>query len=489
MSKGKENKVTNLSADIVVLGGGGAGLAAAIAARENGAKKVILLEKTKSTGGNSELVEGIYAVESPMQRRMGIDASLDRAFVEAMEVSSWKINPHIIRAFLDKSGDTIGWLEKMGLIFDRIRPLYPTQYPLVWHSSGPRLGYPLIKTLTKGADAKGVQILYKTAGKKLLTDSKGNVTGVLAETIDGEFNIKAKAVIIATGGYGGNKEMLKKYYPFYSDTLFPRGHGFNGDGLRMAINMGADTESLGVLILCGPYFPWSWPVSTFALRPETIWLNKSGERYINEATAYFPMKGNAIDRQPGKVSYCLFDNAIKKSVVKGGSNFLEDLVAAKTIEALSEPWLKNIDKSLEEQISKGRVIKSNSLEEIAKWIGAKPAALKATVSEYNSFCDHGNDSLFFKDSRFLSAIRKPPYYAVKCYRGFDNTVGGIKINHHMEVISLKDTIIPGLFAAGSDTGGWEADTYNCRMSGTSIGFAVSSGRIAGESAAKYAARK
>jgi fumarate reductase flavoprotein subunit len=292
----KSNHAKKVSADVVVLGGGGTGLAAAIAAREAGAKDVILLEKRKSTGGNSELVEGMFAVESPVQKRLGIKTSRDDIYKEAMYMAFWRINPHIMRTFIDNTAGTIGWLEKMGLVFDRVRPLFPGQQPLVWHSSGPRLGYPLIKTLTKTCQDKGVQILYKTSAKKLITNNKGTLRGVLAETIEGEFEIDAKAVVLATGGYGGSKEMLKKYYPHYSNTLFPRGHGFNGDGLRMAIEIGAATEGLGVLILVGAYFPWSWPITAFARRPEQIWLNKNGERFVNETTDLFTGVGNAIDR-------------------------------------------------------------------------------------------------------------------------------------------------------------------------------------------------
>jgi fumarate reductase flavoprotein subunit len=468
------------AASIVVLGGGGAGMAAAIAAREKGIKGVILLEKRKQLGGNSVYAEGIFAVESPTQKRLGIEALRDDMFKKAMEFTSWRVDPNIMRVYMDRSGDTIRWLEQMGLNVDRVRPMYPDQFPLVWHSSGQHLGSPLVETLARNCKERGVQVRCQTAAKKILTDKKGSITGVLAEGEDGECTFSTESVIIATGGFGGNKKLLKKYYPYYSDTIFHRGIPCNGDGIMMATELGAATEGLGTLILFGPYSPWSWPLTSVARRPETVWVNQKGERFFDEGEAFrFPQAGNAMDRQPGKVSYTLFDTRMKKNIVAEGLDFREALISR------GQSWLDKLDNNLEKQIALGRVKKSGSWDEISQWIGAPADALGATVKEYNSFCDCGYDEKFVKARRYLVPLRTPPYYAIKCYRSFDNTVGGIKINPDMEAISRQDVPIPGLYAAGVDTGGWEADTYNYRISGTSIGFAIGSGRIAGENAAKY----
>ncbi len=486
MAKSKASRAANMKADAVVIGGGGAGMAATITLREKGVKSVVLLEKRKITGGNSAYMEGIFAAESPTQQRLGIEALRDVIFKQAMETAAWKINPHTMRNFIYKSGDTIRWMEEMGLIFDRVRPLFPDQHPLVWHSSGHRLGGPLVKTLAKRCEALGAKVLCQTAAKKILTDSKGKLTGVLAEGKDGEFTISTGAIIIASGGYGGNKKMLKKYVPFWSETLVHRGLLMDGDGIQMAFDIGAASEGLGVCILLGQYCPWSWNLTGLARKPEAIFVNKNGERFMDEyIIRRFPEAGNAMDRQPGQISYTILDSKIKKFISQQEISFLDDIISSVSTEAASESWLAKIDEIFKEQTPKGRVKISNSLDEIAKWMGAKPETLQATIKQYNSYCDHGYDADFMKDRRFLFPLRTPPYYAIKCMRAFDNTVGGIKINHHMEVISQKDTPIPGLYAAGVDAGGFEADTYNCRLSGTSIGFAVSSGRIAGENAAKY----
>ena len=129
---------------------------------------------------------------------------------------------------------------------------------------------------------------------------------------------------------------------------------------------------------------------------------------------------------------------------------------------------------------------ANTWKEIGAWIGAKGMALKATIDEYNQSSDRGYDGKFFKNRKFLQALRIPPFYAVKCHQSFLGTLGGIKINRNMEVLNREDEAIPGLYAAGNDTGGWEGDTYGLSvLPGSAYGFAVNSGRMAGENAVKF----
>jgi fumarate reductase flavoprotein subunit len=139
---------------------------------------------------------------------------------------------------------------------------------------------------------------------------------------------------------------------------------------------------------------------------------------------------------------------------------------------------------LKSAAKRGNIKISDSWGEIAAWIGAKSEVLKATIDEYNSFCDKGHDN-FAKDPRYLTALRNPTYYALRCYPRFLGTIGGIKINHHMEVLNKEDEPIPGVYAAGIDAGGWEPEVYNARLSGHAFGFPLNSGRIAGENAVEY----
>ncbi|MFH1091270.1 MAG: FAD-dependent oxidoreductase [Pseudomonadota bacterium] len=479
MNSGESMNTEKLQTDLVIIGGGGAGLAAGVAAAEKGAK-VVILEKRRAPGGNSVFAEGLFAAESPAQKRMMIDARRDELFKIAMDFAHWKLNPRIVRAFVNKSGHTIQWLEEKGLGFDWIPPLYPNQTLRVWHCLK-KGGAAIVKVLLKNCEELGVRLLRQTAARKILINDQGEVTGLLAAAREKELRIAAKSVIIATGGYSGNKELLKKYCPSYNEEMQCPGLLHNGDGLLMAIETGAATEGLGFLQLNGQRFPGSKYLNAVAAEPNMIWVNKYGQRYADETITFrFEQRGNAVDRQPGKIAYTIFDDKIKQKIIEEGL-----IKGVGVIIVPQRTKLPDLDKDLRAEVDKGTIKISNSWGQIAKWIGAAPEVMKAAIDEYNAFCDQGHDEIFAKDRMYLEPLRTPPYYAMKCYAGFLGTIGGIKINEHMQVIDTQDKPIPGLYAAGVDTGGWESDTYCTMLSGSTFGYAINSGRIAGENAVKY----
>ena len=478
----------SLETDIAIVGGGGAGLAAAVAAGEKGAN-VIVIEKRSTFGGNSALATGIFAAESPVQKRMMIDARKGELFKKAMDYSHWKIEPKIVRAFVYKSGDTVRWLEEMGLNFHWVLPLYPNQAPRVQHCPEGG-GAALIRILLKKCKDLGLRLIDQTTAKKILFNDEGELTGILVVMNEEEIRVDAKSIIIATGGYGGNKELLKKYYPSFSENMVLSAVPNMGDGLLMCTEIGAATEGLGLLLLGGPRIPGSLLLTAVVAEPTPVTVNRFGERFSDENIPCHFERGNTVDRQPDKICYALFDSKIKKSILDEGLNRpgwgLQRQV----------PYLQpkidstEFEKDLQSEIDKGNAKISNSWNEIADWIGVVPEVLKATVVEYNGFCDRGHDEMFTKDPKYLLPLRTPPYYAIKCYSGFLGTIGGIKINHHMQVINQQNNPIPGLYAAGVDTGGWQGNTYAGRdLPGSAFGFAINSGRIAGENAATYSLEK
>jgi len=336
-SQGK-TKTENLKAELVVIGGGGAGLAAALAAAENGCKSIIVLEKAGSAAGSSVMAHDIFGAESPVQKRAGVDAPKDELFKVAMEWAHWtRINPRLVRAFIDKSGDTIGWLEQKGLSFELIQ-FYPNQVPLVRHSVIGH-GKALMKTLRNNCQEMGITILTRTPGKKILRDGKGKITGVVAESKEGKLTVTARSVIVTTGGYGNNKEMLKKYCPYYHDTITYDGVPSNtGDGIIMATEIGAATAGLGALNLHGPFLrpksasevmkmdaigfdgePIRVTLWLLAWEPEMIWVNKNGRRFVDEGyqLAFFAF-GNTVALQPDGISYTLFDSRTLQMIEKQG---------------------------------------------------------------------------------------------------------------------------------------------------------------------------
>jgi fumarate reductase flavoprotein subunit len=472
-------KREKMECQLVVLGSGGTGLAAALTAAEAGVD-VLLLEKRGHAGGNTAMARGVFGADSPVQKRMNIDAPKDELFRLAMNYAHWATDPRIVRAFIDKSADTIRWLEEKGLQFEDILN-YNNVGRRVFHVPLGR-GAGLVRLLARKCEEAGVRLLYKTATKKLLISDKGELEGIRAisndRNEDKDLLVTAKAAVIATGGYAGNRELLKKYYEHYTEDLCLHGAPNMGDGLLLSIDVGAATEGLGILHLRGPRYTKSTYITTVADEPNTVWVNKKGERFVDEAMAfYWPEAANALNRQPDKVSYTLFDETIMR-------NFIEQGVIKGVAHYPPGTRMTDLLKQIRSQSEKNVKIAVN-LDEVALWIGAKPEVLRFTVEEYNHYCEIGHDETFAKDAKFLMPLRTPPYYVLRCCQSFHGTIGGIKINHHMEVLDKQGSPIPGLFAGGNDVGGWESKTYGIVLPGSAFGFALNSGRIAGERAVAY----
>lgn len=494
-----------IKAELVVVGGGGAGLAAALAAAENGCRDIVVLEKAGSAAGSTAMAHDIFGAESPVQKRAGIEASRDELFKTAMEWAHWtRINPRIVRAFIDKSGDTIGWLENKGLEFELIQ-YYPNQVPLVRHSVKGH-GHALMKTLRDNCRDLGIKILTRTPGKKILRNDQGNITGIRAENKEGEIAIATGCIIIATGGYGNNREMLKKYCAQYHDTMTYDGPPSNtGDGIRMGTEIGATTAGLGAANIHGPFIkpksdahwmkmdaagPDGSPIRIslwfLAWEPEMLWVNRSGRRFIDEAynLAFFAF-GNAVALQPDGITYTLFDTDALRKIEKEGLIRPGAASRANWLPVSAATPLPGLEREIHKQADKGDLKISGSWDEIAAWMESDPSVLKDTIEEYNGFCDDKYDALFAKDRRYLLSLKTPPYYAVRGHLGLCDAYGGIKINERMEALDSGDNPIPGLFAAGSTAGCWESESYCYRLTGHLVGFALNSGRIAGENAARY----
>jgi fumarate reductase flavoprotein subunit len=253
-----------------------------------------------------------------------------------------------------------------------------------------------------------------------------------------------------------------------------------GDGLKLATQLGAATEGLGMVLAMGPLFDGSFYLNAVATESNTVWVNRRGERFLNESSEVPAETANALARQPGKTSYSLFDEVIKRGFVEEG--------LVKAVDAVHFPSgmkMNNLDGHLKKAVADGKATIAGSWGEVAAWIGTDCDKLGDTIDEYNRYCDRSYDDMFYKDSRFLQPLRMPPFYALKCCQAFHGTVGGIKINHRMAVLDNNDRPIPGLFAMGNDTGGWVSDTYYYVVPGTAFSFALNSGRIAGENASAY----
>jgi fumarate reductase flavoprotein subunit len=486
----KAKTVENLDANILILGGGGGGLAAAVAAAECGASGIVVLEKLGHLGGNTALATGLFGCESPVQKEAMIDCRADDCFKIMTKWAHWKrINPMVIRAYLNKSGNTIRWLEEKGLKFDLLT-LFPNQTP-VWHAPEGRGGR-LIKVLKQECDKLGVRVVMRTPARKIVTGPGGEVAGVAAGAGNEEINIKTKCVIVATGGFTGNKEMLKKYCPDYYDGMHVAAVHLSGDGIVMAEEAGAAIAATIPMLKGGPGPDTSWEkmgnLRSVAKEPYVLWVNKKGRRFIDEAAGLMDFESvNAVLQQPDKTVFACIDDGIRQYMEENGfivglGRRLSDYTGRKGAPGLADELREKTGEN------DGNLVKiADSWEEMAQWIGCDPEVLQNTVDEYNSFCDRGHDEIFVKDPVYLRPLRRPPYYAVRCNSGFHDTMGGIETNERMEVLNKQGDVIPGMYAAGVLPDGWESDTYCSVLCGSAFGFTINSGRIAGESAAAYAA--
>jgi fumarate reductase flavoprotein subunit len=476
MHSSKRINTEDMTADVVVVGGGGAGLAAAVTASEKGAS-VIVLEIRQVVGGNSALAGGVFSTRNPGQEQDDVSSKSDDYFKKQMRYAHWRTNPRLVRALINKSEDIIGWLQKRGVEFipDNSMPGH-SMFRVVGPGRG---GVHVTRALAKKCEELGVKTICHTRARKLITDGK-KVKGVLAETDDTEIKINTGSVILSSGGFAGNRELLKKYIPsFYEeDEMYLQGLPHQGDGLMMATEIGAATDGSILLEISGLIFPWAEHLAILARNHEMVWINKKGERFFDESVG-FPEFTNAIFRQPAKIFYALFDEKTKQSILSKPIN------PADAGNIAPGSWPSQVDKDLESQANKGRVKISDSWDEIAEWIGTDTNALKMTVYEYNKSCENQRDPVFAKGPENLLPLRVPPYYAIKCCVSLLVTHGDVKINDKMEVLDKQKNPIPGLYAAGDDTGDVDSGAYNIGLPGHSFGFAINSGRIAGENAAEF----
>jgi len=475
-----------LIADIVIVGAGIAGLSAALSALESGARNIVVLEARYVPGGNSMFAEGFFALDTALTDSQSINDVKNKLWRKSLDYSHQRVDPFLIRGFIDESAHSLRWLEDRGFKFiwrnvfhDDETRLYASEI-----KAKSRTGAAIIRSLVKECAEKGIRVFTGTRARKLLLDRKGRVKGVVAEVEGQEYKISGCCVILASGGFGGNKALLKCYVPFYTEAIGLVGIPTQGDGLLMAAEAGADTQDTIVLETEGPAFRWSRQLSmAVTAHHNTIWINKKGRRFTEELFNPFEC-ANILCRQPEQVSYTLMDETIKNSIINEELDNLGGL-----IDKQDTVMEAKLDRMIQYHAAKGRIKIAGSWDEIAQWAGVPAASLKTTIQEYNAYCQQGRDGSFNKDPAYLLPLRHPPYYAIQCNPTILVTHGGLKIDLKMEVLDKQAEAIPGLFAAGIDTGGVDADTYNYYLPGHSFGFSLSSGRLAGRSAAQYAANE
>jgi fumarate reductase flavoprotein subunit len=456
-----------IDAEVVVVGAGIAGLCAAISAAESGAKTIVL-EKTATVQARGH--DNAY-IGSRLQEKLGIKMNKDEIILNLMKYGANKPDQRLIRMWAEGSGKTADWLMDMtdaaGLeviinhyppppAFNNAKEYYP-QYSVTHHFHNE---LPIAKCLLNNALKKGVVTYFKTRAKQLLRKKNDRVTGLIAQNGDGEylqFNA-SKAVILCTGDYSNNAEMMAKYCP-QSSYLEPMIPTATGDGHMMAMWMGAVMEP-------GPHVPMIHGPAGPLLSSACLQVNLLGERFQNEDV---PIQSNvnAVERQPGKVAWQVFDSKYPEELPSHGIGLGKIIIATEKIQ---------------QKVAKAAIM-ANSIEDLAVKMKIPVEAFKATVRRYNKLAHMGLDLDFGKRPDRLFPINRPPYYAGKGGYSLLAVLGGLNINHKLQPLDKDWKVIPGIYLAGNTMGNRFAVDYPTMCPGLSHGMAIHFGRIAGLNAA------
>ena len=466
-----------LECDVIVVGGGGGGLAAAVRAAQMGAK-VILLERNGQLGGDTALNAGsLIATGSRFQKKVlgEENDSPELAYEDILRVGKNANDPALVDMITKTIGETVDWLiDEMKVPYD----VAATQYPD--HSANRQIGVVgrspnFIVIMEERLNEMGGTVLLETRATGLVTDDDGRVTGIEASARDGhKVTVNTKSVVLATGGYGANTNLLPDTldgYKFYGRSTDM------GDGFQMAVEIGANTINLdyvkvyaqGVETVQGRALAATASSTAASNGHGAIYVNTKGQRVVNE-TGTLSEQTEATIAQDDKILYLLMDEDAYRIYVEKS---LEDRLVDSEDDLNKWYDIRNGGNPV--------IAKSESLDELCEVMGIDAKALKATLATYNENCNKGEDPEF--DKKNPVALKEGMYYIVEQKPRFSTTLGGLKANENMEILSLDGNPIPNLFGAGSVVGGANGkDSMTAMMNSWAIG----SGRIGGEKAAENA---
>lgn len=493
-----------IDTDIVIVGAGGAGMTAAIAAANEG-RDVVIVESQAMVGGNSvRATGGMNAAKTPAQdenefnEAAGVEKTLETAASEwadneaitalantvAEQWAAYQANPEgyfdsvelmeldtligghgindpaLVETLCSNSADAVAWLGEQGIELSSVGAAGGASVKRIHRPVDDQglvisVGSYMIPRLQSKCEELGVEILLNTTANKILTDADGAAVGIEATDKNGAaVTVNAKAVILATGGFGANLDMVTEYRPELEGFMTTNAAGAQGQGIDMAVAIGAGTVDMDQIQIHPTVEYNSSQLITEGLRGDgAILVNAEGNRFTDEVGTRDVVSAAEIE-QPGSYSWLIIDQAMvdASGVIQG-------------------------------YIESGFTFSGETYEELAEAMGVDAAAFAATMEKWNAAVAAGVDEEFGRTS-FANPLDTAPYYAIKVTAGIHHTMGGLTINPQTQVLAGDGTVIDGLYAAGEVTGGVHGGN---RLGGTAVADFVVFGRIAGEQAAAYAA--
>lgn len=471
--------------DVVVVGAGGAGMSAATRAAELGLN-VAILEQHSATGGTTMFTEGLFAINSHIQKEAGKnppDLGYD-LFTQAMDYHHWYANGTLFRAYIDESANDIDWMESLGIKFKGVGTMCNNEYN-TWHQydyqEGELSGKPYVEQWTAAVKNAGADLVLNSEAVNIVVKD-GTASGIIAKESGKyvQYNA-AKGVILATGGYSDSPELLEEFGK-NPKRIQPMGAGDrNGFGINAARQAGGTlAPSPGCLVFyggCIPGIDYGTHLYCASAFQPYFWINQDCDRFVNEyyAERNFSFSGNAQsmqDRVISIVTQAQMDNMYQNGGTFGCGEYIH------AGEPLTDLW-----NEYDAQVKAGNdaIHKCETLDDLAKDLGLDADKLKASIEKYNGFCAKGVDEDFAKAAEYLFPLESGPYYAFELNVGIFSTVGGMKINSHAQVLNEDSEPIPHLYAAGCDAGGIYGDAYDVSIcEGSCQGFAVFTGKMAAE---------
>ena len=449
----EEATYNDTSCDIVVVGAGGAGLSAAVQAASMGAN-VIVLEKQGIIGGNTNYATGgLNAAETSVQQKLGIIDSKKSHFDDTMSGGHFLNDSSLVATLVNKAAEAVDWLISLGADMSNVGQMAGSSQKRTHRpDGGAAIGPHLMSVLNKAVQAENISIRIRNT-VTALTEQSGKVTGVKVSTSKGTYSIQAKAVILATGGFGANLSMIGQYRPELKDFHTSNHHGATGDAFGWVAPLQASLVLMDQIQIHPTGEAGSHLLITEAVRGNgAILINREGVRFANEMWTRDKLS-DAILQQTGKKAFLVFDQSVRQSL-----------------------------SAIENYAQQGLITSADTPSELAEALDIPVSAFAETMEKYSLYQTTGEDKDFQRKAEEMPRpLTEAPYYAIEVEPVIHHTMGGIRINPQAEVVNQAGKAIPGLYAAGEVTGGVHGGN---RLGGNAVADIIVFGQIAGTSAAQ-----